>query len=252
MNYKRLAIALMLGWLAASPASAAALSWESVVTFVNTLRGEASSWSVTTQQTAVSAQQQNDSRVRSESLLASAIGAIEMSERVGNAVVSVDPAVGQPSTLLCEAQTEGALRVEALGQRDRDATRLMQSFSSSRVSSQAKADAAIIAQRKNTYCTVSEARSGACDLVPNAMQGWDSNYAGAFSQSTLSPEGELAGYAYTAMLTDVRASAAVDCSSAACQGAAANQMRLAAMSSLAANSLVGQVTDRRVPVLTGQ
>lgn len=252
MKYNLRALVVAATFLASAPANAVGLSWASVVTFVNTMKDEASAWSVTTKQTAVSAQQQNDSRLRSQSLLASAIGAIEMSDRVGKAFLSVDPAVGQPATLLCDAQTEGALRVEALGQRDRDASRLMQSFASSRVSTQATADASAIAQRKSTYCTISEAKGGACKLVANGMQGWDSNYAGAFSHHTLSPEGELAGYAYVAMLTDKRASAAIDCASAACQSAAVNQMRLAAMSAMAANSLVGQVTDRRVPVLTGQ
>ena len=251
MKYQCWVVALCLG-AAGFPAGAADLSWASVLTFVKTLKDEASAWSVNTQQTAVAAQQQNDSRLRAESMLASAIGAIEMSDRVGQAIASVDPAVGQPKTILCEAQTEGTLRVEALGQRDRDAGRLMQSFASSRVASQARADEALLAQRQDTYCTIGEARAGACKLTANGMQGWDSNYAGAFSQRTLSPEGELAGYAYTATLTDTRASAAIDCTSAACMSAAAGQMRVAAMSALAANSLVGQVTDRRVPVLTGQ
>jgi len=252
MKYQLSAFSLSLMCFASWPASAAGLSWSSVQSFLKTMQDEVSAWSVTTQQTAIAAQQQNDSRLRSQSVLASAIGAIEMADRVGKAIVSVDTAVGQPIRLLCEAQTEGALRVEALGQRDRDAARLMQSFSNSRVNTQAMADEGAIAQRKSTYCTVSEAKAGACKLVANGMQGWDSNYAGAFSQRTLSPEGELAGYAYVAMLADTRASVSIDCASAACQSAAANQMRVAAMSALAANSLVGQVTDRRVPVLTGQ
>ncbi|WP_323025779.1 hypothetical protein [Castellaniella sp.] len=251
MKYQRWIVALCLV-AACSPAAAVGLSWESVLTFVKTLKDEASAWAVTTRQTAVAAQQQNDSRLRSEAMLASAIGAIEMADRVGQAIAAVDPAVGQPQTILCEAQTQGQLRVEALGQRDRDAARLMQSFASSRVASQAQADQAQLAQRQDTYCTVSEARAGACKLTANGMQGWDSNYAGAFSQRTLSPEGELAGYAYTATLTDTRASAAIDCTSAACMSAASGQMRVAAMSAMAANSLIGQVTDRRVPVLTGQ
>lgn len=250
MRYQFRALAVVAAIFVSGPAHAQ--TWASVATFLRTMQDEASAWAITTKQTAVSAQQQNDSRVRSQSMLASAIGAIEMSNRVSQAILSVDPAVGQPSTLLCEAQTEGALRVEALGQRDRDAARLMQSFASSRVSTQAKADEAVVAQRKDTYCTVSEAKAGACKLVANGMQGWDSNYAGAFGQRTLSPEGELAGYAYVAMLTDTRASAAIDCTSAACQSAAASQMRVAAMSTMAANSLIGQVADRRIPVLTGQ
>lgn len=249
-QFKHIILASLTGL--APVTQAYALSWSSVVTFLKTMQDEVSAWSVTTSQTAVSAQQQNESQLRAQGVLATAIGAIEMSERVGNAIAAVDPFVGQPQRLLCEAQTEGQLRVEALGQRDRDAARLMASFAGSRVSSQAAAQAEVLATRRERYCTVSEARAGACELVPNGMQGWDSNYAGFTSQMTLSPEGELAGYAYAAMVADTRVSAAMDCGSFECDGAHVNQMRVAAMSTLAANSLVGQVVDRRVPILTGQ
>lgn len=249
-QFKRVVLACVV---MLSPVSQAhALTWDSVVTFLKTMKDEASAWSVTTSQTAVAAQQQNESQLRAQGLLATAIGAIEMSERVGNAIAAVDPVVGQPKTLLCEAQTEGQLRVEALGQRDRDASRLMESFASARVSSQAAGEAEALATHRELYCTVSEARAGACELTANGMQGWDTNYAGFASQMTLSPEAELAGYAYAAMVADTRVSAVVDCTSMACESAHANQMRVAAMSTLAANSLVGQVVDRRVPVLTGQ
>ncbi len=251
MKYQRGIVALCLA-LACPAAGAVGLSWDSVLTFLQTMKDEASAWAVTTKQTAMAAQQQTDSKIRSQALLASAIGAIEMADRVGKAIAAVDPAIGQPKTLLCEAQTDASLRVEALGQRDRDAAKLMQSFAGSRVSPQEKADVAALTQRQDLYCTVSEARAGACKLTANGMQGWDSNYAGAFSQRTLSPEAELAGYAYTATLTDTRASAAIDCEGGACMSAAASQMRVAAMSTLAAHSFIGQVTDRRVPVLTGQ
>lgn len=250
---KQCKIVILACVFAAAPVSPAyALSWDSVVTFLKTMQDEVSAWSVTTSQTAVGAQQQNESQLRAQGLLATAIGAIEMSDRVGSAIAAVDPLVGQPLRLLCEAQTEGQLRIEALGQRDRDTARLMASFAGSRVSSQAAAQAETLATRRDRYCTVSEAQAGACELVANGMQGWDSNYAGFASQMTLSPEAELAGYAYAAMVTDTRISAVTDCTSMECSGAHVNQMRVAAMSTLAANSLVGQVVDRRVPILTGQ
>lgn len=249
-QFKHIFWAGLMGLVPVTPVHA--LSWSSAVTFFKTMQDEVSAWSVTTSQTAVSAQQQNESQLRAQGVLATAIGAIEMSERVGSAIVAVDPLVGQPQTLLCAAQTEGQLRVEAFGQRDLDAARLMASFAGSRVSSSAAAQVEVLATRRERYCTVSEARAGACELVPNGMQGWDSNYAGFASQITLSPEGELAGYAYAAMVADTRVPAVMDCSSLECDGAHANQMRVAAMSTLAANSLVGQVIDRRVPILTGQ
>lgn len=231
---------------------AQALSWASVATFISTMQSEASAWAISTKQTALSAnvisQMDNDSKKQ----LANAIGAISLSDRVMKAVTSFDSAVGQPVTIKCIAQENGKLFVEAEGQRGLDAARLMASYSSQRVGSRAAADQSALAMHRDTYCTVSEAKQGLCALSPNGMQGWDLDYAGAFSEKTLAPEGEAAAYAYTAMITDTRAEAQIDCSSAACNAAQAQQLATAAMGAMAANSLIGQVTDRRVPMLTGQ
>ena len=84
------------------------------------------------------------------------------------------------------------------------------------------------------------------------MQGWDSNYGGAFGERTLAAEGELAGYAYAAMVADTRAPAALDCKSSACAAAASEQLALSAAGTMVADAFLGQVLERRVPVITGQ
>lgn len=246
--------AVLLAGCAVSVVSlpAQALSWASVATFISTMQSEASAWAVATKQTALSANVVSQIDNESKKQLANAIGAISLSDRVMTAVTSFDSALGQPVTIKCEAQQQGKLFVEAESQRDKDASKLMASYASLRVGSRAQADQSALAMHRDTYCTVSEAKQGICGLNPNGMQGWDIDYAGAFSEKTLAPEGEAAAYAYAAMITDTRAEAQIDCSSAACNAAQAQQLATSAMGAMAANSLIGQVTDRRVPMLTGQ
>jgi len=219
-----------------------------------TLNGEqqTSAWAVSVKQSALSANTVSTAQAQSQQTLAAAVGAIEMADALTKTAVQYSMLTGQPDSIKCIAQANGKLAVQTDQQRAQDTAHLMATYSSTRVGSQAVANQQLLSLHRNTYCMVSESQAGLCTLSPNGMQGWDLNYAGAFGQDTLSPEGELAGYAYAAMLTDVRADAAIDCKSASCSAAAATQLDVAAASSMAANSMVEQVTDRRQPILTGQ
>lgn len=227
-------------------------SFASVVQLVKSLNNESSAVAITTKQTSLSANQISASYLASAQQFATAASSIAMSRNVVDAIVSTDPQVGQPNTIKCVAQQQGGLHVEAESQRDKDRGHLMRTFSSSRVTSQANANKQVLSAHRAHYCTASEAKQGMCEMAPNGMQGWDSNYAGAFNEATLSPEAELAGYAYVAMVSDFRAGEKTDCMDVACNAAQANQIGLSAISSMSANSLVDQITDRRQPVITGK
>ena len=249
---RRLKAGLALGCalLLVAP-SARAISWESVVQFIKTMQSESSAWAVTTKQTAVSANQAAESFKASQQQLATAMGAIAMSDRVRAAVASVDSTVGQPVSLKCAAQAAASTQVAAWEQSSRDRTKLMATFAGNRVATRAHGERERLALHRDSYCTVGEAKSGMCELKANGMQGWDSNYGGAFGERTLAAEGELAGYAYAAMVADHRAPAALDCRSKACAAAAADQLALSAAGTMVADAFVGQVLERRVPMLTG-
>jgi len=221
-------------------------------TLFKDMQNESSAWSVTTKQTSLSANVMGTSDLDSKKQLANALGAIDMSNRVTQAAIDFNPMTGQPSSILCSAQQNGKLAVEARSQQQMDGNRLMASYASTRVGSRAQADTDRLTLHRGTYCTVSESKSGLCALTANGMQGWDVNYQGAFGQDTLAPEGEVAGYAYVSMLSDTRAEVKTDCSSTACASAQASQLAASAASSMVANSLVGQITERRQPILTGQ
>lgn len=246
-----LTVAVAYTLMLATP-GATALSFESVVQWLKTMQRESSAWAVTTKQTSVAAYQQTMAKQRSQQQLATAIGALSMSKRVGEAMLSVDATYGQPSSVMCRGQMEAEMQAEAWQQISYDRKHLMATFSSTRVNDAAGAARERIAVHRDAYCTVSEARSELCELSSNGMQGWDSNWAGPFSMHTLPAEGELAGFAYVAMVADVRAPAALDCKSSACAAAASDQLALAAAGSMVADALLGQVLERRVPILTGK
>lgn len=253
MKIKKIMSIAVLGYgLALVSAPANAFTWASVLQLIKTMSSEASAWAVSVKQTAVAANQESMAELTSKKQLATAIGAIGMSDRVMKSITSFDSELGQPVTIKCAAQQNGKLFVEAESQRDKDASHLMASFASQRVGSKAVADTQRLNMHRDTYCTVSEAKQGMCTLSPNGMQGWDVNYAGAFGEKTLAPEGEVAAYAYAAMISDARAEAQTDCKTTACAAAQSEQLATAAMSAMAANSIIGQVTDRRVPMLTGK
>lgn len=249
MELKKITIISLFMSIALVSLPTQAISWSSIVAFITTMQTEMSAWAINVKQTSLAAHQITSAEVYSKKQLATAIGAINMSDRVSKAVTSFDSELGQPMTIKCEAQKQGKLFVEAVAQRDRDSSKLMTSYSSQRVGSRAEADFEILNIHKNTYCSIAEAKQGICELTPNGMQAWDTDYSGAFTEATLSPEGELAGYAYTAMVTDLRAEAQADCSSASCSAAQSHQLAASAFTAMSANSLVGQVVHRRVPVL---
>lgn len=239
------------GMVFASP-SANAFSFQSVVMWLKNMQSEVSAWAITTKQTALSANQSAASRHAANRELATAIGAISMSDRVAKAVTSVDGSLGQPVTIKCAAQKDATLQVEARQQISHDRMKLIGTFAATRVASTGAAEFERLSLHKDSYCTISEAKVGLCTLKANGMQGWDSNYAGAFGETTLAAEGELAGYAYAAMVADTRAPAALDCKSAACAAATSEQLALSAVGAMVADTFVGQVLERRVPVITGK
>lgn len=238
--------------MALASANANAFTFQSVLMWLRNMQSEMSAWAVTTKQTALSSNQSAASLHTSQRELATAMGAISMSDRITKAVISVDGALGQPITIKCAAQKDATLQVEARQQIGYDRVKLISTFASTRVASKGAAEVERMALHKSSYCTISEAKAGLCALKPNGMQGWDVNYAGAFGETTLAAEGELAGYAYAAMVADTRAPAALDCKSAACAAATSEQLALSAVGSMVADAFVGQVLERRVPVLTGK
>lgn len=217
-----------------------------------TQQREASAFAITTKQTALAANQRNTAQTVAAQQLTTATGAIAVSNRIIDAQRDFSSRLGQPDDIKCNAQAQRTMVVEAASQSGKDRSKLMASFANARVGSQAEADRQRTIQRLKRYCSQSEAKVGICELTANGMQSWDSSYAGAFNERTLSPEAELAGYDYAAMVSDVRAPVQVDCTGSSCEAAQAAHMEAVAMASMSAFALVGQVADRRSPVLTGE
>jgi hypothetical protein len=233
--------------LTSLPMNASAASWVSVTELVNTMQQGMSALAVETKQAAVAANQQSLMVANAFKTLSTSRGSVQMSNRVVDAYIDFNPSTGQASSNGCQAHMQNSYALQAKELSAKNQLALMQNYSTKRYGSQSAADVERMSIHNDTYCSASEAKVGACKLKANGMQSWDSNYAGAFNQDTLSPEAELAGYAYVANITDQRVSSAGQCSSASCQTATLSQMQSTALNSMVANSLIGQLTDRRIP-----
>ena len=84
------------------------------------------------------------------------------------------------------------------------------------------------------------------------MQGWNRNYAGAFSSETMSPEAENAAYDYAELVSAPAGDEVIECEGAACEHNRQASLAQTAVSSLVAGTYVGQATSRRSPVMTGE
>lgn len=250
MSLRRVLAAGAMGMMLA-PLSAFAFSWQSVVQWARGMQSEMSAWAVVTRQSALSASVVADNGRQAAQQLATAMSAVSGAGRLNADLLSVDGRLGQPQALLCEARRASDFSVAASEQAARDRGALMSSFAASRTAPGSPAGQ-IWQRRRASYCTLAEARAGVCELRPNGLQGWDANYAGAFSQWTLAPEAELAGLDFALTVSDVRGESLGRCKAAACASAASVDLQALAASSMAAQSLVGQVTARRVPALTGK
>ncbi|MCL2875365.1 MAG: hypothetical protein FWF12_03545 [Betaproteobacteria bacterium] len=238
--------------LAFAPLPVQAFSWASVVQFLKETEREMSAWAVNVKQTALSANLMGNSERVAKQQLKNAMDAIEIGEKAYRVAIDYSPVTGQPSSARCTIQRHNAIHVEAQAQRDVDHRKLMTSYAAGRVSSRIEAQSNWLKNHHAHYCTVSEAKQGMCQLTADGMQGWDTNYAGAFMELTLAPEAELAAYDYAASLIDARAEAGIDCESADCVAAQVNHFSFAAAGAMVAHSIVGQAVDRRQPFLSGQ
>lgn len=229
------------------PSLSQAASWISVTELVSTMQQGMSALNVATKQAALAANQQSLAAVNAFKMLSTSRGAVEMSNRLIDTFSSFDASTGQASSNGCVAHMQNSLSIQADELAESNRAALMQTYVTKRYGAQSMADNERLNMHRDTYCSASEAKSGACTIKANGMQGWDTDYAGAFNQPTLSPEAELAGYAYIANLTDHRIAVSQDCQSIACQAATLTQMRSSAFDSMVADSLVGQLTERRIP-----
>ena len=229
--------------------SAHAFSWASIVAWFTTMQREVSAIAIQTKQNAVAANQIADAEVNTRKTLSVAMGALMASERVRDVVRDYDPQIGQPMLLKCNAQMERGLQVDAFNQAARNTRLFVSSYATVGADSRVTAQRDVLQQRRELFCSVSEAKAGLCELKPNGMQGWDTMYDGPFGNLTMTPDFELAAANYIANLADIRAPKSIYCKSEACATAQQKQIESVAIGSMVAASLTGQLSDRRITEL---
>jgi hypothetical protein len=230
----------------------AQVSWASVVAYITNMLRESTIWKMLVAQTAVSSNQIAETAQKSNQQLAKALEMQRKEKLIADAITDYGAVTGQPMTAGCVAQTNARLYVASAEQADRDASKLMRNFSGSSSPLATERRSQMMKRLMDEYCTVSEARQGICKLKGNGMQAWDRNYAGAFGNQTLSPEGEVAAYDFANMVTAPSGDRPIDCTGASCDEYRLNDLGRSALSSMVASVFVGQATSRRSPMLTGE
>ena len=225
----------------------AQVTWASVVAYLRNMLREGEAWSMVVSQSSLSAEQVAETYKQSTQQLARAIDLQRKEELLTKVVSDYGAETGQPDSVGCVAHVNARRHVQAQVQAEQDGARLIENFSQIHAKRAMERRREMLERLKGTYCTVSEARQGICTLQGNGMQGWDRNYAGAFSKGTLGPEEEIAAYDYAHMVSVVDGDEIADCEGAACEKNRLDAMRRAAMSSMVAGVLVEQATSRRTP-----
>ncbi len=237
----------ILLWILIFGSSAAnAFSFASVVEIFQSMQREMSAWAVTTKQSAVAANQVSEMSKASNQQLATAIGAISMSERIRDAVSGFSGAIGQPESNRCQAQRDNNAFTRAMTAQRKDLVARMNVYVNSRADSIVTEAQEKIAAHDD-FCSVSEAKQGICKLKPNGMQSWDSNYSSFYSQQSLTPTSEIAALNYVNMTTSNTPLVSSDCKSVECKNVRQKQNELSAISSMATNAYLHQVSMRVRP-----
>lgn len=197
-------------------------------------------------QDAANAQRQSQTLASSAKMVANSMAGVDMVDRYINVKIDHHPRTGLPLSNKCAAvQTQNHV-VDAADMSRRDRHALQASFAVNRYIPASDWFTQQHERHTELYCSVSEAKQGMCELKPNAMQGFDSNYAAVTSEPTLSPEMELAGYDYITNLVYETNSIPKDCATEACQIHLVNDQRRRAVATMVSYTLLDQIASRRV------
>lgn len=206
---------------------------------------------VVSMQEAVSGQQQANADKSAKQALATAIGAINMTDNMLKIYMDRMPDAGVPMDSRCNAATDRQGQIIQRNLSLLDIQDRMQSFASTRMQSFAEGERAKLDRHLTAYCSITEARAGLCVLLPNGLQSADVDYSRALGSEKLGDDGSMAALDYVAQVADVRFTQQLDCGSADCLHGQMNHLSNSSINSMVANSLVSQITAKQVVPIAG-
>lgn len=206
-------------------------------------------YSVFTQQKSVSSQQQAQSAMTSNQALATAIGAINMSDRMLRFMLDDAGRLGSSQTTSCVVFADQQAEKVKLIQSSINARAMVANFTKVMMGNSVSAENNRLERHKN-YCSIAEANMGLCALLPNGLQAADSNYALVFNSNKLQTDTFNAATDYIANIVDTRYSAQDICSNSQCISKQIDHINRTSGNSLAAYVLSNQVSQRMPYALT--
>jgi hypothetical protein len=212
-------------------------------TYNQNTRDLTSAISVMTKQEGIGAQQQAESAMISSKALATAIGAINMSDRVLRFMVDDAGRLGSSQTTTCSVFAEQQAENIKILQSSINAANMVSNYMKVMMSNSVESEKDKLVRHGN-YCSIAEANMGTCTLLPNGLQAADSNYSLVFSKSKLQDDTFNAATDYIANIADTRYSAQDICSNTQCMTKQIEFLNKTSGNSLAAFVLSNQVSDR--------
>lgn len=210
-----------------------------------------SAFSVFTKQEAVSSSQKSSMVHNSIQQLATAIGAIGMSERMKEALINFNSSTGQPESLRCDAQNTSKKTVIIRAEQDietSDITKTVSSYPSNNL--QAKEDK-LVSSHAKYYCSDTDQEQGFCQVKSSSFQNWDIDYQKAFG-GEVDSRGFKSSIAFSNNLTNFTAGVNIDnctTSQTNCDSAEYNNLEPLTEASMVTAVLVNQGYSKKQPIM---
>lgn len=203
---------------------------------------------VSTQQTAVSANQIVDNQTRDSEMIVAGIQSVDKNIEIKKAILNSGTNAALPDSAFCTALEEREQTDLNRNLKDFNVFKYMQDVSGKLFSNSTDEATSPYAFHLATSCGVEEAKMGVCNLIPNGLQYGDIDTAFVFSRSRLSEQQATVALNYSSIASNnVVPVGLMECSSSTCVDFQNKYMAGSTLSSLANYSVANNVMQRTTP-----
>ena len=203
---------------------------------------------VTTQQTAVSANQIIDNQTRDSQMVVAGIQSVDKNMQIKKAILDSGTNNALPDSAFCSAIVEREQTDLNNHLKDYNLKKYMGDMAGKVFSTSTDEEMTPYALHFSTSCGVEEAKMGICNLVPNGLQYGDIDSSFVFSRSRLSEQQATVALNYSAISSNQVVPAAImECNSSTCLDFQDKYMSGSTLASLATYSMTNNVMQRVTP-----
>lgn len=203
---------------------------------------------VTTQQTAVTANQIVDNQTRDSQMIVAGIQSVDKNIQMKKAILESGTNAALPDSAFCSALEEREQTDLNRNLKDYNIKKYMEDVSGKMFSTSTDEEFTPYAMHFAISCGVEEAKMGICNLIPNGLQYGDIDTSFVFSRSRLSEQQATVALNYSSIASNnVVPVGLMGCESSACTNFQDKYMTGSTLSSLANYSVANNVMQRITP-----